>query len=158
MEFRRSRRTAQSQLCINGKELERVDSVKFLGIHMTEDLTWSLNTCSLVKRAQQRLFFQRKLKQAGLPPKLLVSFYRSTIESVLCQCCTVWYASCTVENRRDLSQVVKTAQRIVGTALPDLDSVYTNYLQGKARSISTDKPIRDGLCLSPFHQERGTTL
>jgi len=39
-----------------------------------------------VKKAQQRLFLLRKLKQAGLPPELLGNFYRSVIESILCQC------------------------------------------------------------------------
>ncbi len=62
VDFRRSRRTTQTALFINGEEVERVDSIKFLGIHISEDLTWSLNDSSLVKRAQQRLFFLWKLK------------------------------------------------------------------------------------------------
>ncbi|KAI3352644.1 hypothetical protein L3Q82_019227 [Scortum barcoo] len=43
-----------------------VNNIKFLGIHITSDLTWSMNTAHLVKKAQQRLFFLRKLKRAGL--------------------------------------------------------------------------------------------
>ncbi|KAI3375358.1 hypothetical protein L3Q82_021851 [Scortum barcoo] len=44
----------------------RVNNIKFLGIHITSDLTWSMNTAHLVKKAQQRLFFLlRKLKRAG---------------------------------------------------------------------------------------------
>ncbi|KAI3375425.1 hypothetical protein L3Q82_021911 [Scortum barcoo] len=42
-----------------------------VGIHITSDLTWSMNTAHLVKKAQQRLFFLRKLKRAGLSPQLL---------------------------------------------------------------------------------------
>ncbi|XP_075935394.1 uncharacterized protein LOC142935136 [Anarhichas minor] len=138
VDFRRSRKTTPSPLYISGEEVERVDSIKFLGLHITKDLTWSLNTSHLVKKAQQRLFFLRKLKQAGVPSALLVNFYRSVIESILCMCFTVWYASCTAENRRDLARVVRTAQRIVGVTLPDLDTVYAGRLQKKARNICTD--------------------
>lgn len=66
------------------------------------------------------------------------NFFRSTTESILSQCCIVWYSSCTVENRKDLSQVVKTAQRIVGAALLDLDSVYADRLQRKVKNMSAD--------------------
>ena len=79
-----------------------------------------------MKKAQQRLFFLRKLKKAKVSTQLLVNIYRSTIESMLCHCAIVWYSSCTAENSRDLTQVVKTAQRIVGIKLPELDSVYSS--------------------------------
>jgi len=105
-----------------------------LGLHITKDLTWSLNTSHLVKKAQQRLFFLRRQKQAGLPSELLVNLCRSVIESILCQCFTVWYSSCTADNRRDLARVVRTAQRIVGVTLPGLDTVYAGRLQKPATS------------------------
>jgi hypothetical protein len=41
--------------------MERVKSFKFLGVHITEDLKWSLHTDSMVKKAQQRLFNLRRL-------------------------------------------------------------------------------------------------
>ncbi|KAI3367054.1 hypothetical protein L3Q82_009687, partial [Scortum barcoo] len=77
--------------------VERVNNIKFLGIHITADLTWSMNTAHLVKKAQQRLFFLRKLKRAGLSPQLLTNFYRATIrEHPLPQCSSVvWQLHCT---------------------------------------------------------------
>ena len=50
---------------INGMEVERVTSFKFLGVHIShlgvhEDFSWTLNTSNLVKNAHQRLFFLRK--------------------------------------------------------------------------------------------------
>ena len=44
--------------------MEKVESFKFLGVHITDKLTWSTQTDSLVKKAQQ-------------------PFYRCTIESIL---------------------------------------------------------------------------
>ncbi|KAI3376769.1 hypothetical protein L3Q82_000371 [Scortum barcoo] len=115
------------------------NNIKFLGIHITSDLTWSMNTAHLVKKAQQRLFFLRKLKCAGLSPQLLTNFYRATtIESILCLSAAVWYGSCTAQDRKDLARVVKTAQGIVGSPLPDLDSIYAGRIQKKARHIAAD--------------------
>lgn len=48
-----------SLLTINGEDVERVSSFKFLETHIWEDLTRSFNTTALVKRAQQRLYFLR---------------------------------------------------------------------------------------------------
>ncbi len=79
-----------------------------------------------MKKAQQRLFFLRKLKKAKVPSQLLVNFYRSTIESILCLCITVWYTSCTPQNRRDLAE------------LPDLDNIYASRLHEKASNIIKD--------------------
>lgn len=68
----------QLKLTIGSLTVERVSSTKFLGMHITEDLTWTSNTTSLSKKAQQRLHIQHHL-----PPPILTTFYRGIIESVL---------------------------------------------------------------------------
>ncbi|XP_059843356.1 uncharacterized protein LOC132403735 [Hypanus sabinus] len=101
-------------------------------------LTWTTNTSMLVNKAQQRLFFLRKLKQAKLPQKLLLNFYRSTTEIILTNSATVWCASCTAAERQDLHRVVKAAQRIVRMELPGLDTIYSSRLRRKAIGITRD--------------------
>ena len=96
MDFRRHR-ADPAPLHINGDCVERVSTFKFLGTHISEDISWSANTSAVVKKAQQRLHFLRVLKRNKLEEKLLVTFYRSTIESVLAFSITVWYAGCTVQ-------------------------------------------------------------
>ncbi|XP_061648609.1 uncharacterized protein LOC133486863 [Phyllopteryx taeniolatus] len=74
-------RTAHSQhapLNINGAAVERVRSTKFLGVHITENLSWTSNTSSLAKKAHQRLYFLRKLRRATAPTPIMCSFYRGT--------------------------------------------------------------------------------
>ncbi|KAK3549101.1 hypothetical protein QTP70_031896 [Hemibagrus guttatus] len=80
-----------SPLFINGSPVEIVKSTKFLGVHLVENFTWSLNTSSIRKKAQQHLYFLRRLRKAHLPPPILTMFYRGTIESVLSSCITVWH-------------------------------------------------------------------
>jgi hypothetical protein len=41
--------------------VERFKSFKFLGVHITEDLKWSLQTNSMVKKAQQYFLNLRRL-------------------------------------------------------------------------------------------------
>ncbi|KAI4885125.1 hypothetical protein NFI96_011804 [Prochilodus magdalenae] len=119
-------------------EVECVSNFKFLGVHISEDLTWSLNSSTMVKKAQQRLYFLRSLKKAHLCPRILVDFYRCTIESILTNCISVWYGSCSASDRKALQRVVKTAQRITGTQLPTTESVYQKHCLSRARSIIKD--------------------
>ena len=118
--------------------MERVASFKFLGVHISEDLSWTLNTSTLIKKAHQRLFFLRRLKKANLSPQILVNFYRCTIESILTNCITVWSGSCSVADCKTLQRLVKTAQRITGSSLPTIDAVQRKRCLRRARSIVRD--------------------
>ena len=85
---------------------ETVEGVKYLWV--SNDLTWTVNITATTKIGLQRLHFLRCLKIARLPKQLLVSFYRSAIESVLTYCITVWYSGCTADNRKSLQCIIKT--------------------------------------------------
>ncbi len=113
MDFRRNS-VDHPPLTIDSSTVERVSSTKFLGVHITEDLTWTTNTMSLSKKAQQRLHFLRRLKRTSLPPPILNTFYRGTIESVLTSCITVWYGNCSAADRKTLQRTVNTAAKIIG--------------------------------------------
>ena len=149
VDYRRSKSVLPT-LAIRGEEVERVESFKFLGVHISADLTWTTHTSVQLKKAHQRLYFLRKLKQSHLPCPLLVNFYRASIESILTYCCTVWSSSCTAKDRQDLQCVVRTAEKIIGTTLPPLRDIYTGRLQKKARSISTDPPLPRHALFSPL--------
>ena len=145
VDFRKSRGGTHTPIRINGTEVERVTSYRFLGVHISEDLSWTLNTSKLIKKAHQRLFFLRKLKKAHLSPQILVNFYRSIIESILTNCVTVWYGNCSVSDRKALQRVVKTAQRIIGSSLPSIEAVQHMRCLRKAPGICKD-------CSHPNHR------
>lgn len=138
VDFRRTRSVTHAPVHIDGAEVERVPSFKFLGVHISEDLTWTLNTSSLVKKAHQRLFFLRRLRKAHLSPQILGNFYPCAIESILTYCITVWYGNCTAHDRKTLQRVVKTAQRVTGTPLPVIKSIYDRRCLRKAQTIIKD--------------------
>ncbi|KAK3569915.1 hypothetical protein QTP86_007356 [Hemibagrus guttatus] len=95
VDFRRAQ-SDHSPLDIDGSNVEIVKSTKFHGVHLAEDLTWSLNTSSITKKAQQHLYFLQRPRKAHLPPLILTISYRGTIESILSSCITAWFGNCTV--------------------------------------------------------------
>ncbi|KAK3533098.1 hypothetical protein QTP70_006780 [Hemibagrus guttatus] len=90
------------------------------------------------KKAQQRLYFLRRLRKANLPPPILTVFYRGTIESVLSSCITAWFGNCTVSDHKTLQRVVRTAEKIIGVSLPSITDMYTTHCIRKANSIVDD--------------------
>ncbi len=137
MDFRRNS-VDHPPLTIDSSTVERVSSAKFLGVHITEDLTWTTNTKSISKKAQQRLHFLRRLKRASLPPPILTTFYRGTIESVLTSCITVWYGNCCAADRKTLQRTVNTAAKIIGASLPSILDIFLTRCSSKAKSIVED--------------------
>ncbi|KAI3374348.1 hypothetical protein L3Q82_006183 [Scortum barcoo] len=67
---------------------------RFLGVYISEDLTWTHHTDFITK---------------------------CTIESILTGCITAWYSSCTALNHKALQRVVKAAQHITRMDLPSME-------------------------------------
>ena len=67
----RKKRTEHSPILIDEAAVEQVESFKFLGVHITNKLTWSKHTMTVVKRARQNLFSLRRLKRFGMGPQIL---------------------------------------------------------------------------------------
>ncbi|KAI3368423.1 hypothetical protein L3Q82_025376 [Scortum barcoo] len=70
------------QLYIEGTAMEVVSSFRYLGVHISDDLTWSNNTSCLIRKAHQRLYFLRRLAPGwgALGSPVLTSFYRCVVE------------------------------------------------------------------------------
>ncbi len=92
----------------------------------------------LAKKAQQRLYFLRKLRRARAPAPIMCTFYRGTIESILTSCITVWYGACNASCRKSLQRIVRAAEKIVGVSLPSLQDIYSTRLTRKALCIAGD--------------------
>ncbi|KAK1792146.1 hypothetical protein P4O66_001920 [Electrophorus voltai] len=123
---------------ISGTTVERVDSFRYLGVHISQDLSWSHHTNSLAKKALQRLYHLRRLRDFRLPSKVLWNFYTCTIESILTGNITVWFGNSTRQDRQALQRVGHSAERITHTELPDLQTIYYKRCQTKARRIVKD--------------------
>ena len=137
VDFRRNQ-PSHTPLLISDTAVEVVSSTKFLGVQITDSLTWSSNTASLVKRGQKRLFFLRRMRRAQLPPPILTTFYRATIESILTNCVSVWSGNCSETDWKTVQRVVRTAEKIIGTSLPSIKAIAENRCLTKANNILSD--------------------
>jgi hypothetical protein len=108
----RKKRTEQVLILIDGAVVEQVESFKFLGVHITNKLTWSKHIKQVVKWARQNLFPLRRLKRFDMGPQILKRFYSCAIESILMGCITACYGNCSASDRKALQRVVCTVQYI----------------------------------------------
>ncbi|CDQ65214.1 unnamed protein product [Oncorhynchus mykiss] len=107
-----------TRININGAVVERVKSFKFIGVHITNKLSWSNHAKTVVKRVQQNLFPLRRLKRLGMGPQILKKFYSCTTRHILTGCITAWYVNCSTSDRKALQRVVRMAQYITGAKFP----------------------------------------
>ncbi len=117
VDFRR-KPPALPPLTIMNSTVTAVESFRFLGTTISQDLKWDTHIDSIVKKAQQSLYFLRKLRKFNLPQELLKQFYSAITESVPCTSITVWFSSATKSDLRRLRRVVRTAERMICTTLP----------------------------------------
>ncbi len=125
------------------KTPEWVSSFKFLGVHITEDLTWSAHTDAVLKKAHQRLFFLRRLRKFGMSPRILRSFYTCTVESILTGCITAWFGNNTAGNRKASCELPAT---LLEVSFPPSRTSTPGGVQGKPVGLSKTPATRPTDC------------
>lgn len=108
----------------------QTQSTKFLGVHITNYLTWTTNTISLVKNSQQHLHFLCRMRTADRHPSALTTFHRDALESILTCNLSVWYGSCSaayknVAKKKTLQRVVRITEKIIRSPQPSIKNIYT---------------------------------
>ncbi|KAK1784593.1 hypothetical protein P4O66_003265 [Electrophorus voltai] len=139
---------------INRTTVERVDSFRYLGVHISQDLSWSRHTNSLAKKARQRLYHLRRLRDFRLPSKVLQNFYTCTIKSILMGNITAWFGNSTKQDRQALQRVVRSAERITHTELTDLQTIHYKRCHTKARRIVKDPTHPNNKLFSLLREHR----
>jgi hypothetical protein len=136
----RKRRAEHYPILIGRAVVEQVESFNFLGVHITNKLTWSKHTKIVVKRARKNLFPLRRLKRFVMGPQILKSFYSCTIESVLMSCITAWYGNCSTSNSKALQRLVCKAQYITRDKLPAPGPLYQAVSEEGPKSCQRLQP------------------
>eukprot|EP00061_Rhincodon_typus_P015001 g42435.t1 len=146
----RKRGGKHTSVQINRVDVEGVDSVKFLGLMTTDNLSWPSHIDATVKAAQQHLF-HRQLRKFGMAVRTLTNFYRCTIESILSKCMMARYSNCSAQNHKKLQKIACTAQATMQASLPSVDSIHMTRCHGKAANIKDPlHPNNDLLQLLPL--------
>lgn len=79
-------------LQMSGSVIEQVSSYKLLGVHLSHNLSWSIHSDYIVKKAHKRLYVLRVLTKSGLPPADLIQVYGSLVRPILEFASPMWAA------------------------------------------------------------------
>ncbi len=135
---RKRQQRPYTPLMISGTPVERGSSFKYLGVNISEDLTWTAHIQTQVKKARQRHYHLRQLRKFRVSPAILKTFYSGAIESVLTQCISVWYGNGSNQDYTSQQSVVHLAERIPGSAPPSLQDIYLKRCKSRAAKIIKD--------------------
>ena len=125
-------------ITLSDSTIDIVESCRFLGIIISQDLKWELNISSITKKAQQRMFFLRQLKKFNLPKTMIVHFYTSIIESILTSSISIWYAAATAKDKGRLQRIIRYSEKVIGCNLPSLQDLYASRIRRRAGKIVAD--------------------
>ncbi|KAK1797886.1 hypothetical protein P4O66_008233, partial [Electrophorus voltai] len=104
--------------------LLNVSKTKELIMDCSKKQEWHYQPVRISGTMVERVDSFRRLRDFRLPSKVLRNFYTCTIESILMGNITVWFGNSTKQDRQALQRVVRSAERITRTELPDLQTIY----------------------------------
>ena len=101
---------------MNGISLKRVNSTKFLGVHIDANLSWVNHIAHISNQVSKGIGILSKLKHI-MPPKIMRSIYLSLVLPHLSYCSSIWSGT-TKTNLNKLYILQKRAVRNITCALP----------------------------------------
>ncbi|TWW77104.1 hypothetical protein D4764_12G0004940 [Takifugu flavidus] len=124
-----------------------VESYKYLGVHLNNNLDWSHNTDALVKKGNSRLFLLRRLRSFGVQGPLLRTFYDSVVGSAIFYRIVCWFSSITDRDRKRMDRLVRRASSVLGCPQDSVEVVGNGRMMAKLSSMlnNTSHPLQDTL-------------
>jgi hypothetical protein len=96
---------------MDGIDIQRTDTVKVLGVHISCDVTWNKHIDHIVSKASKRLYMMYRLKRAGVTQQDLLRIYLSVVRPVLKYACPVWSTSLPKYLSDKIEMIQKRAMR-----------------------------------------------
>ena len=156
IDFRKNA-SAVNPLVIKGEQVEFVHQYKYLGTTQNDKLDWAENSATLLKKAYQRpffflffflfFFFFKKLKSFKVNAELLELCYHTTTEAIVTYNSLCFYSSLKKTDTAKLSKVTRTASKLTGSVVVDLQSHFERKTLQRLRAILADptQPLNEEL-------------
>lgn len=112
-DFTRNNQSSLWEFHLGNSTIDTVNTVKLLGVHLSNKLTWDDHVNEITSKAGRRLWALRRLAQFGFSEKELVTFYKSTIRSVVEYAAPLWTSAISKALILDLERVQERAVRII---------------------------------------------
>ena len=124
---------------ISSENIEQVNSFKYLGLIIDENLTFTDHVNATVNKSNQRLHILRKLRSFNVSSHVLSMVYNSIIQSILTFSIVSWYGHIRVKDKAKLNRVVREASKIKGKPQKPLSEIHKNFVKKKAKKILKDR-------------------
>ena len=98
--------------------VDKVSNCRYLRVHTAENLTWTANITSVVKKAKQHLYHLRRLRKIKISSGLQKTLFSAAIQSVISGSIITWYGNWSTQNRKSLHRGIPCTECITRTALP----------------------------------------
>jgi len=105
--------TCVPRIVLNGNQIERLTTFKFLGIIFNIDLSWADHVKFMLNKISKRYFIIYQLSRMGLACNDIITVYCAVMRSVLEYACVVWHPGLTVAESGEIERVQKRVLRII---------------------------------------------
>ena len=122
-------------ISLDGTDLDVVYSMRLLGVICTSDCKWKENTKHLVKKANTKVWFLRRLKCLGASVETMMDIYKLFIRSHLEFCAPLWAGDLSSKCSESLERVQRTSFRII------LGNGFNSYEE--ALELLNEQPLED---------------
>ena len=102
----------RTRLTVNKSLIEQVKVTRLLGLLVSDDMTWKINSENLIKRAYARMILLRKLSEFNVKHEDMITIYILYIRSIIEQSSVVWSSSLTHDELSSFERCQKVALRI----------------------------------------------
>ena len=127
---------------MNNEVLEKVSSFKYLGVNITDDLSWANHTSVIASKARKILGLLYRHFSSWSPPEALLQLYKSLVRPHLEYASQVWNPHL-VKDIDQLENVQKFALKI---CFKQWDSSYSDLLQSSNLPTLANRRKYLGLC------------
>ena len=97
----------------DGTQIECVPHIKLLGVIVSQDLRWNLNTEYICMKARQKLWILRRMIKLDLDASKVFDTYTKEVRSILELAVPVWHSRLTKQNNQDIERIQKLAFQII---------------------------------------------
>ncbi len=158
VDFRRRNSIDHPSLTIDSSTVAKVSSTKFLGLHITEDLTWTTNTMSLLQEGTTAPTLSSagwKSKSPSTHPHHILQ--GAPLRVCLTSCITVWYGNCSAADRKTLQRTVNNGCKDHRCPSPIHPGHFPcTMLQQNQQHHEGPRHTPPTVSSSSYHQEDGT--
>ena len=136
--------------------LDIVTEYKYLGVHIDNELSWGTHVRKTYSKANQRLYFLRKMNKFSVSRDIMRLFYSSVVESVITYCCVIWFNSLRVQDRLKLERVTRTAKKIIGGDVECLSNLVDERLLTHFQKLlkNSSHPLNPSVILNEYGRAR----